>query len=133
MEKNEEIAEVELFSSTIEYEINQVCSILEDNKIQFVRKDFGSGSYMNLYYGQSIQEKKIFVHRNDYERAAEIILSIFPNDGLQDSDEMINQDMEEDDANNKKYKLIKDSFKIYILAMSLIAIILFIIAYITQS
>ena len=129
MEKNEEIAEVELFSSTIEYEINQVCSILEDNKIQFV----GSGSYMNLYYGQSIQEKKIFVHRNDYERAAEIILSIFPNDGLQDSDEMINQDMEEDDANNKKYKLIKDSFKIYILAMPLIAIILFIIAYITQS
>ena len=32
-----------------------------------------------------------------------------------------------------KYKLIKDSFKIYILAMPLIAIILFIIAYITQS
>ena len=34
-EKNE----VEIFSSSNEYEINQVCSILVDNNIPFIRKD----------------------------------------------------------------------------------------------
>ena len=51
-EKNE----VEILSSSNEYEINQVCSILEDNNIPFIRKDYVSGSYMNIYFGQSIQE-----------------------------------------------------------------------------
>ena len=59
MEKQNE-KEVELFSSIIEDEVKQVCSLLKDNQIPFVRRDYGSGSYMNLYYGQSFQEKKIF-------------------------------------------------------------------------
>lgn len=54
MEKYNDVEDVELYSSTVEYEINQICSMLEDNKIPFIRKDYGSGSYMNLYYGQSI-------------------------------------------------------------------------------
>ena len=51
--KKQDEKEVELFSSIIEDEIKQVSSLLEDNKIPFVRRDYGSGSYMNLYYGQS--------------------------------------------------------------------------------
>ena len=38
MEKQDE-KEVELFSSIIEDEVKQVCSLLKDNKILFVRRD----------------------------------------------------------------------------------------------
>ncbi len=122
--------DVELYSSAIEYEINQICSILEDNKIPFIRKDYGSGSYMNLYYGHSIQEKKIFVHRKDYEKAMEIVANLSSTISNTDA-QQIEQNIEEDDYDNyKKYKSIKNLFKIYIIAMPLIAIILGVIAYI---
>ena len=70
MEENQE--EIQLFSTTNEYEINQVCAILEENNIPYIRNDYGSGSYMNLYMGQSIQEKAIFVHKNDYDKSLEL-------------------------------------------------------------
>lgn len=54
--------EIELFSSVNEYEIKQACSILTENNIPFIRKDDGSGAYMNLYMGQSIQAKRIFIN-----------------------------------------------------------------------
>ena len=68
--------EVEIFSSSNEYEINQVCAILGDNNIPFIRKDYGSGSYMNIYFGQSIQDKKVFVNEDCYDKALKLISTI---------------------------------------------------------
>lgn len=130
MENYTESEDVELYSSLVEYEISQICAILEDNKISFIRKDYGSGGYMNLYYGQSIQEKKVFVHKNDYDKAAEII-SVFLDTKLDNNNEQTEQDPKEDDNDNyKKYKLIRTLFKVYLIGLPLILIILFIIAYI---
>ena len=36
--------EIQLFCSTDEYEINQVCAILTENNIQYIRRNDGSGS-----------------------------------------------------------------------------------------
>ena len=77
MEQKQDKNEVEIFSSSNEYEINQVCSILSNNNIPFIKKDYGSGSYMNIYFGQSIQDKKIFVNEDCYEKALELIIECF--------------------------------------------------------
>lgn len=119
--KKQDENDVELFSSILENEIKQVCSLLEDNKIPFVRKDYGSGSYMNLYYGESLQEKKIFVNKKDYDKALEIVSSVFSNSISEDS----NDEIEEDDG--KKYYKIKDYFRNYILIMFFISIVVVII------
>lgn len=108
MEQNEN--EVELFSSSIEYEINQVCSMLSDNNIPFVRKDYGSGSYMNLYMGQSIQEK-VFVNQDNYDKARELIYIFIADNASNDDIEKTEKEIEVDD---KKYKFIRRLFGFYI-------------------
>jgi len=104
MEMNEEENEVQIFVSSNEYEINQVCAILTDNNIPFVRKDDGSGSYINIYMGQSFQEKRIFVSKRDYNKSLELISVLTSND--------INMEEEqaEEDESNKKHLLIRRSF-----------------------
>ena len=135
MEKQDE-KEVELFSSIIEDEVKQVCSLLKDNKILFVRRDYGSGSYMNLYYGQSFQEKKIFVNEKDYHKALEIISSVYNCETLEDShDEMKkeenNEEIKEENDDEEYYK-IKDLFRAYILGMIFIPLIVALIVCIMQ-
>ena len=122
MEKQDQ-KEVELFSSIIEDEIKQVCSLLEDNKIPFVRRDYGSGSYMNLYYGQSFQEKKIFVNEKDYHKALEIVSSVYNCGTLEDSNDEIKEK-----NNDKKYYKVKDLFRAYILGMFFISLVVVVIA-----
>ncbi len=77
--KKEEI-EKQLFSTSNEHEINQICPILTEYNIPFIRKNDGSGSYMNLYMGQSIQEKRIFVSKKDYDKLIELISSFISNE-----------------------------------------------------
>lgn len=127
MEKQDE-KEVELFSSIIEDEVKQVCSLLKDNKILFVRRDYGSGSYMNLYYGQSFQEKKIFVNEKDYHKALEIISSVYNCETLEDS----HDEMKKEENNDEKYYKIKDLFRAYILGMIFIPLIVALIVCIMQ-
>ncbi len=97
MEGKQEEIEIQLFSTSNEYEINQICSILTENNIPFIRKNDGSGSYMNLYMGQSIQEKRIFVNKKD------------------------------NDSSSNKYTLIRRSLGFLVLGMPILAIILVII------
>lgn len=73
MKESKEYEEMQLFSSLNDYQINEVCVILTENNIPFVRKDNGAGSYMNLYMGHSLQEKRIFVNKKDYNKAHELI------------------------------------------------------------
>ena len=130
MQKQDE-KEIELFSSIIEDEIKQVSSLLEDNKIPFVRRDYGSGSYMNLYYGQSFQEKKIFVNEKDYHKALEIVSSVYNCETLKDSNDEMEQEENNDeikeDDDDKKYYKVKDLFRAYILGMVFISLVVVVI------
>ena len=129
----QEKKEVEIFSSSNEYEINQVCSILDDNNIPFIRKDYGSGSYMNIYFGQSIQEKKIFVNEYCSDKALELISTIFSNTNLAEEDVQELEEAEENDDSNKKYRWIKRLLGFFILGVPCIILILFIISSIFQD
>lgn len=128
-EKNE----VEIFSSSNEYEINQVCSILDDNNIPFIRKDYGSGSYMNIYFGQSIQEKKIFVNEDFSDKALELISTIFSNANFVEEDVQELEESEENDDSNKKYRWFKRLLVFFILGVPCIILILVIIFSIFQN
>ena len=130
-EKNE----VEIFSSLDEHEINQVCSILGNNNIPFIRKDSGSGSYMNIYFGQSIQEKKIFVHEDCSDKALELISTIFSNtnftEDVQEAEEV--EETEENDDSYKKYKWVKNLLVFLILGVPCIILIIVIISSVLQN
>ena len=121
MEKNEEVVEVQIFSSTNEYEVNKVCAILTENNIPFIRKNDGSGSYMNLYMGQSIQEKRILVSKENYEKSLELI-SLFISDDIDKKEEVLKEEQIKTD-NSSKYMIIRRSLGFLILVMSILAII----------
>ena len=124
--------EIEIFCSSNEYEINQVCAILGDNNIPFIRRDYGSGSYMNIYLGQSIQEKKIFVNEECYDKALELISTIFSNaNSVEDIQEL--EENEENDDSDKKYKWIKYLLGFFILGVPCIIVIIAIIFSIFQN
>lgn len=121
MEENKDGIEVLLFSSLDEYEIDQICAILKDNNIPFIRKDSGSGSYMNLYMGQSIQEKSVYVNRNDYDKSMELISPFVSEDKEQE------EQVDDDKNGNKKYVMIRRGLGILVLGIPILAIILIMI------
>ena len=126
MEENKDGIEVLLFSSLDEYEIDQICAILKDNNIPFIRKDSGSGSYMNLYMGKSIQEKSVYVNRNDYDKSMELISPFISED--KEQEELIEEEQVDDDKNgNKKYVMIRRGLGILVLGIPILAIILIMI------
>ena len=110
-----------MFSSLDEYEIDQICAILKDNNIPFIRKDSGSGSYMNLYMGQSIQEKSVYVNRNDYDKSMELISPFVSEDKEQE------EQVDDDKNGNKKYVMIRRGLGILVLGIPILAIILIMI------
>ena len=114
MENNKEEIEVEIFTSSNEYEINQVCAILTDNNIPFVRKDDGSGSYINIYMGQSFQEKRIFVSKRDYNKSLELI-SVFTSNDINTEEEQV-----EEEESNRKHVLIRRCFGFVFLIMPIL-------------
>lgn len=126
MEGRQEEIETQLFSTSNEYEINQICSILTENNIPFIRKNDGSGSYMNLYMGQSIQEKRIFVSQKDYNKSIELISPFIPNEI--DVEEDINEEKQIDnDSSSNKYTLIRRCLGFLIIGVPILLIILAII------
>ena len=106
--------EKKLYSSLNEIEIDQVCGILEENNIPFIRKDAGSGSYMKVYMGESIQEKTIYVNENDFEKASELIYFITQTDE-NDVNEEYNEENEELKEDVKKYSKVRRLFGIIII------------------
>ena len=133
MEQEQDKNEVEIFSSSNEYEINQVCSILGDNNISFIRKDYGSGSYMNIYFGQSIQDKKVFVNEDCYDKALELISTIFSNTNFAEENIQELEGTEENDDSDKKYKWIKYLLGFFILGVPCIIVIIAIIFSMLQN
>lgn len=64
---------VKIFGTADEVEMQMVANLLTDSGITCVKKDEGSGEYMRLYMGTSFYTKEIYVDKQDYERAKEII------------------------------------------------------------
>lgn len=124
MEENKEEIEVQLYSSSNQYIINQICNILKENNIPFFTKYDGTGSYMKLHFGQSFsyQEQRIFINKNDYNKSMELI-SPFISDNIEKSK------TKENNKSRKKYKLISRILIWTFLIVSLIAVILEIIFY----
>lgn len=87
MKEENEYEEVELFTSSNEYEVNEICAVLTDNKIPFIKKNDGTGSYLNLYMGSSIQEKKVLVSKSDYNKAFELISRFIINETEEECDD----------------------------------------------
>ena len=125
MKEKKENLEVQLFSSLNEYEINEVCAILTENNIPFIKKQDGSGAYMNLYMGQSIQEKRVFVSIEDYDKSLELI-SFLISDDIDMENEIPEEDLKKDN-NITKYTLMRRGLGFLILGMPILAIILVII------
>lgn len=122
METNEKNLEIQLFSSVDENEINQICGILENNNIPFVKKIDGSGSYMNLYMGQSIQEKRIFINKGNYENSLELISPFITKKTSTKS--TTEKDSQNEDNEIKKYILMKRSVGLLILGLPIFLFII---------
>ena len=119
MEK--EIIEIQLFASIDEYIIEQVCVILEKNNIPFIKKTDGSGSYINISMGQTVQDKRIFVNKDDYDKALTLIESFI----MQEENEELDSDMQKE---INKYAIIKKLMVLFILGLPILAIVLIIIS-----
>ena len=119
--------EVELYSSANEIETSQICSILKENDIPYIERKNGSGSYMDIYMGQSMQGNAIYVSKEDYDKAAELIADI------QGSEEDIPTELEakEDDGNDeeeKKYKMMGRVIgSIFLILPLVVAILIFLV------
>ena len=73
--KQNDIEEVELFSSKEYNDIIQICAILKDNNIAYIEK----GLYPTFHYrSYSYAIKKIYVNKTDYEKASKLIANYVP-------------------------------------------------------
>lgn len=79
MDKSDEIKEVELFSSDNDFTISQVCAILEDNNIEYIKTEEAVYGYMKISTGVSYGNKRISVSNQDYEKALMLIKDIQEN------------------------------------------------------
>lgn len=103
--------EKEVFSSSEEFLIGQVCEILKNNNITYVRRNEGAGDYLNKTCGSNAGVKRIFVSNEDYEKAIELVEMFEQNANNEDLPEElkdINEEEEQEMQNDiKKYKRMK--------------------------
>ena len=119
MEK--EIIEKQLFSSIDEYIIEQVEAILEKNNIPYVKKTDGSGSYINISMGQTVQDKRIFVNKDDYDKSLKLIEPFI----TQEDNEELDPDMQKE---INKYARIKMLMVLMVFSLPILVLVLCIIA-----
>lgn len=62
-----------LISSNDKYIINQVQAVLNDNNIPFIQKDHETGGYMRIIGNNSLYQTDIFVGKNNFLLAKELI------------------------------------------------------------
>jgi len=120
MSKEEKVVEIQLFTSIDEYIVEQVCAILTENNIPFVKKIDGSGSYINISMGQSLEEKRIFVNKDDYDKALKLI-ELF----TEQEDDEIDTDMQKE---INKYATKKKLMVYFVFGLPLLVMILVIVS-----
>ena len=104
-----------IYENNNEILILQVCEILKENGIPFIRRDEGAGSYLNTTWGSNSSTKRIYVSSHDFNKAEEL-LKIFNEDTqsldeIETPEELKDLDEEENDEymqkEIKKYKNMK--------------------------
>jgi len=121
MKKEQQILEMQLFASVDEYIIEQVCEILNKNDIPFIKRTAGSGSYVNISMGQSFQEKRIFVNKEDYDKSLKLVEAFT----IKEENEEVDSEMKQE---INKYALIKKIMVFLTLGLPILAIILIILS-----
>ena len=104
--------EKELFRTTENFMVLQICKILEENNIPYVRRNDGVSSYLNIAWGSNNGETKIFVSSEDYERAVSLIQVLTPTNIEEENYEIPEElkeivDEEEMEKDIKKYNNMK--------------------------
>ena len=121
--------EKELFQTTEEVLVLQVCEILKENNINYIKRDEGVGSYLNITCGNNFGLKRIFVRSEDYQNALKLI-EIFEKNSR--DNEFLQEPQEDEqimDNEINKYKNIKRALFVWIpLIMMIIVVISIIIA-----
>lgn len=115
-----------LFSSTNPFYIQQVCQVLTENNIPFIKKELGGGDYLNITMGLSFQGSKIYVSNENFDTAMNLI------DFLVEEKEVNNTEDNKDDdfsrATRRQKHLSRLMFFYCIGFPILVIIILFIFA-----
>ena len=100
-----------LFSSNNNLEIMQVCDVLKENNIPFIRKEQGAMAYLNLASGQAFGGADVFVSEEDFEKAQKLIEFInFDEENVEDgndvelSEEDIPEELREVEEEEEKEK-----------------------------
>ena len=113
------IVEKEIYKNTNEFLVLQICEILKENNIPFIRKDEGIGDYLNKVWGSNTGTKRIYVDESIVESDEDI-----PEE-LKESEEETLENMKEINKFNRMKRIL---FVWLPLVMALILIIGIIVA-----
>lgn len=67
---------VKLKSISNDIELNMIKEILSNNDIPYIVKDYGSGGYMRIISGISLQETDVMIAKSDLEKAKNLLEAI---------------------------------------------------------
>lgn len=122
-----------VFESTDEVLVVQVCEMLKERNINYIRRNEGVSSYLNIVWGSNTtvgMVKKVFVDKDDYEKAKEII-EIFNKDIENSEDEEIpkelkdnNESQEEINKEINKYKRMKAILFVWISLIMILMVVM---------
>lgn len=118
--------EKELCKSVNEFYISQVCAILEDSNIPYVKKYEGAGSYINIKMGTNLSLKHILVSEENYTRASDLISVLNESEKIGETEDL---EDEEDIKEKNRIKKLKIASVIWIPILILVAGIFAIISY----
>ncbi len=118
--------------------INQICAILKENNIPYIKNEGGAGEYMTVAFGKNNgKDKVIIVSSEDYEKAQRLIEPIANEFKKIDNGEIPEElRTQEDDSNIKetvKYSRIKKYWALSIFGLTFLGIILVIVAMIMDN
>ena len=140
-ERNINMEEKEVYSSSDDILVDQICQILKNNDINYIRSDDGATAYLNVAWGNNLGIKRIFVNSDEFEKAAQLIEELIQNndDNISEEknyeesipEELRNNNEEEDEELNKDINKYKRLWRILFawipLSFTIIAILLTII------
>lgn len=77
--KDEDTLQLELLKVVYDnFELGTITALLSENNIPYILKDQGTGGYMRIIGGKSLYGTEILVEESFFEKANEIVNTIFP-------------------------------------------------------
>lgn len=77
MTNKKDIELVLLKTTNNQFELDIIKGVLEDNQIPYIIQEKGAGGYMKIIAGSSMFGSDILVEKSQYEKAIDLINSIF--------------------------------------------------------